>query len=110
MCDIPISCHATEAIPSDNETIRDCCPCRLLWSRQVVFCDTLKGLLTQLLEYVQAYHKTGLAWNPNGCDVAQYTSEGDGGPQGTPGSVPAIPAPSGEHLDYCSLGGPFFPA
>ena len=40
---------------------------------QVEFCDTLKALLTGLLAYVQANHKTGLAWNPRGGDASSYT-------------------------------------
>ncbi|CAN0375039.1 unnamed protein product [Laminaria digitata] len=39
---------------------------------QVEFCDALKALLTGLLAYVQANHKTGLAWNPRGADAASY--------------------------------------
>lgn len=51
---------------------------------QVAFCDTLKALLTGLLEYVQANHKTGLEWNPKGGDCAAFLGGG--------GATPAPPA------------------
>ncbi|CAN0397360.1 unnamed protein product, partial [Hapterophycus canaliculatus] len=47
---------------------------------QVEFCDTLKALLTGLLAYVQANHKTGLAWNPKGGDGASFSGEGSAPP------------------------------
>lgn len=45
---------------------------------QVAFCDALKALLTGLLAYVQANHKTGLEWNPRGQDASQYTGASSG--------------------------------
>lgn len=53
---------------------------------QVAFCDTLKALLTELLSYVQAHHKTGLDWNPKGIDVASYSGSASGS-----GAVPPAP-------------------
>ncbi len=52
----------------------------------MAFCDTLKALLTGLLEYVQANHKTGLEWNPKGGDCAAFSG---GGGAGAPPAPPA---------------------
>jgi len=37
------------------------------------FCSGLKGLLQGLVQYVKEYHTTGVAWNPRGVDVSEYT-------------------------------------
>jgi adenylyl cyclase-associated protein len=35
----------------------------------VLFCDTLKALMEDLVPYVKEYHTTGLTWNPNGAEA-----------------------------------------
>jgi adenylyl cyclase-associated protein len=39
---------------------------------QIDFCDAIKGLILDLSSYVKEYHLSGLMWNPNGMDVADY--------------------------------------
>ncbi|KAI9916912.1 hypothetical protein PsorP6_017864 [Peronosclerospora sorghi] len=40
---------------------------------QIAFVTSFKSLLTELMAYVKAYHTTGVAWNPKGGDVSNYT-------------------------------------
>jgi adenylyl cyclase-associated protein len=35
------------------------------------FCNTVKKSLTNLVEYIEKYHKTGLSWNPRGVSLAE---------------------------------------
>jgi hypothetical protein len=46
---------------------------------QVEFCDTFKGLLTGLVEYIVSYHKTGVDWYMRGGDVSAYTTASSSG-------------------------------
>lgn len=39
---------------------------------QIAFCNTFKALLQNLMEYVKAYHLTGVTWNPKGVDVSEF--------------------------------------
>ncbi|TDH72682.1 hypothetical protein CCR75_002757 [Bremia lactucae] len=41
---------------------------------QIAFVTSFKNLLTELMVYVKAHHTTGVAWNPKGGDVANYTA------------------------------------
>jgi len=40
----------------------------------ISFCDNVKKTLTGLVKYIEAYHKTGLAWNPRGVSLAEATA------------------------------------
>ena len=37
--------------------------------KQIVFCDTFKKLMTDLMAYVKEYHLTGVTFNPRGGDI-----------------------------------------
>jgi adenylyl cyclase-associated protein len=39
--------------------------------KQIAFCDNIKKVLTGLVEYVESYHKTGLAFNPRGMSLTE---------------------------------------
>jgi hypothetical protein len=39
--------------------------------KQIAFCNTIQAVLASLVEYVQTYHKTGLAFNPRGVSLAE---------------------------------------
>ena len=58
---------------------------------QVAFCNTFKALLQQLMDYVKAFHLTGVTWNPKGVPVSEYQSSG-GGAAPTAPSAAAKPA------------------
>ncbi|KAJ1908644.1 suppressor of rasval19 [Tieghemiomyces parasiticus] len=60
------------------------------------------AMLKALTRYVEAYHKTGLTWNPQGCEFKDYTGEDTkpaataqsaGGPPPPPPPPPAPVAP-----------------
>jgi len=39
--------------------------------KQIAFCDTAKKVITELADYIQTYHKTGLTFNPRGVSLAE---------------------------------------
>lgn len=39
--------------------------------KQIAFCDNIKKALTGLVEYIEEYHKIGLAFNPRGVSLAE---------------------------------------
>mmetsp|Transcript_21347 Transcript_21347/g.21475 ORF Transcript_21347/g.21475 Transcript_21347/m.21475 type:complete len:473 (+) Transcript_21347:90-1508(+) len=39
----------------------------------ILFCDTFKTLIKELIQYVKEHHTTGVTWNPRGGDVTDYT-------------------------------------
>ena len=38
---------------------------------QIAFCDSLKKCMTELVAYIEEYHKAGLTWNPKGVSLAE---------------------------------------
>ena len=38
---------------------------------QIDFCNGIKKCLKDLAEYIEKFHKTGLAWNPKGVSLAE---------------------------------------
>jgi adenylyl cyclase-associated protein len=60
---------------------------------QVAFCDTFKQLLLGLMDYIKEYHTTGVAWNPKGMDVSDYSGSAATAPVSAPAAAPA-PAPA----------------
>mmetsp|Transcript_1387 Transcript_1387/g.2686 ORF Transcript_1387/g.2686 Transcript_1387/m.2686 type:complete len:347 (-) Transcript_1387:135-1175(-) len=42
---------------------------------QIAFCNTFKKMLQDLMVYVKEHHTTGVAWNPRGVDVAEFSGE-----------------------------------
>jgi hypothetical protein len=39
--------------------------------KHIVFCDGVKSVLVELVEYIENYHKTGLSFNPRGVSLAE---------------------------------------
>lgn len=42
---------------------------------QIAFCNTFKKMLQDLMVYVKEHHTTGVAWNPRGVPVSEFTGE-----------------------------------
>jgi adenylyl cyclase-associated protein len=42
---------------------------------QIAFCNTFKKMLQDLMVYVKEHHTTGVAWNPRGVDVSEFSGE-----------------------------------
>jgi adenylyl cyclase-associated protein len=42
--------------------------------QQMAFVDTFKTLLSELLPYVKEFHTTGVAWNPRGMPISEYSA------------------------------------
>lgn len=38
---------------------------------QIAFCDSIKAVITGLVEYIEEYHKTGLTFSPRGVSLAE---------------------------------------
>jgi adenylyl cyclase-associated protein len=73
---------------------------------QIAFCDTLKKCLTELVAYIEEYHKAGLAWNAKGVSLAEaairLTDEAERSASGEGNVFSGIGAPP---LDGSSGGG-----
>ncbi|KAJ1655945.1 suppressor of rasval19 [Dispira simplex] len=65
------------------KTFKDKDPKHIEWVKLFI------SMLTDLAEYVKTYHRTGLSWNPKGCDIKNYQRPG-----AASGSAPP-PAPTG---------------
>jgi adenylyl cyclase-associated protein len=51
---------------------------------QIAFCDRLKKMILDLSQYVKQYHLSGLAFNPHGIPIADYTAPAKGAPAPAP--------------------------
>ncbi len=41
----------------------------------IAFCNTFKKMIQDLMVYVKEFHTTGVAWNPRGVDISEFTGE-----------------------------------
>lgn len=55
--------------------------------QQIVFCDTLKAMILNLVAYAKEYHMSSLAWNFNGIAIADFINEPSKPPTGTTRAV-----------------------
>lgn len=56
---------------------------------QIAFCDTMKALILDLAGYLKEYHLSGLMWNPNGIDIADYKVGGASTKTTAPTALPS---------------------
>lgn len=79
---------------------------------QIAFCDTFKALIAGLMGYVKEFHLTGVVWNKNGVDVAEFSKASASTPTSpvaaaTPraATAPSSGAPKGDLFASLNKGG-----
>ncbi len=61
---------------------------------QIAFCDTFKALLVELMAYIKEYHTTGVAWNPKGVDISEFSGGSAAPTTSTTAAAPTTSTPT----------------